>query len=51
VAGDGAITARRPSGFELPALKDLRAALPAAVAACASDFAGTKGVTTVEFRA
>jgi len=51
VAGDAVVTARRPSGFELPDLKELRAALPAAVAACASHFAGDKGVTTVEFRA
>lgn len=51
VAGDGVVTARRPSGFKLPALKELRAEMPAAVAACASLFAGDKGVTTVEFRA
>lgn len=51
VAGDGVVTARRPLGFRLPELKALRAALPGAVAACASHFAGTKGVTTVEFRA
>jgi len=51
VAGEGVVTAKRPSGFNLPELKDLRAVLPAAVAACASQFAGDKGVTTVEFRA
>jgi CRISPR-associated protein Csb1 len=51
IAGDEAVTARRPSGFKLPALNELRAALPAAVAACSSHFAGEKGVTTVEFRA
>lgn len=50
VAGDGEVTAKRPSGFRLPELGLLRAALPSAVAACASNFAGTKGVTTVEFR-
>jgi len=51
VAGDSGVTARRPAGFKLPELKELRAAMPAAVAACASLFAGDKGVTTVEFRA
>lgn len=51
VAGDGGVTAKRPSGFKLPELKELRSAMPAAVAACASLFAGDKGVTTVEFRA
>lgn len=51
VVGDGDVTAKRPSGFKLPALDALRAAMPAAVAACAPMFAGEKGVTTVEFRA
>ena len=51
VAGDGIVSARRPSDFRLPDLRSLRAELPAAVAACSSHFAGTKGVTTVEFRA
>lgn len=51
LAGDGPITARRPSGFALPPLTELRSAMPAAIAACSSHFAGDKGVTTVEFRA
>ena len=51
VVGDGVVLARRPADFKLPDLKSLRAELPAAVAACSSHFAGTKGVTTVEFRA
>lgn len=51
VAGDGKVVAKRPTGFALPELAVLRAALPSAVAACAGSFAGTKGVTTVEFRA
>ncbi len=51
VAGDAPIVARRPSGFALPSLTDLRADLPAAITACAPKFAGDKGVTTVEFKA
>lgn len=51
VVGGGRVTAKRPAGFELPELKLLRDALPSAVKACASSFAGDNGVTTVEFQA
>lgn len=51
VAGDAPITAKRPAGFKLPALNDLRTALRSAVKACASQFAGKDGVTVVEFQA
>jgi CRISPR-associated protein Csb1 len=50
VVGTDAITARRPTAFALPELGALRAELPSAVSACSTHFAGTKGVTTVEFR-
>lgn len=51
IAGDAPVTAKRPTGFKLPALNDLRTALRGAVKACASHFAGKNGVTTVEFQA
>ncbi len=42
--------ARAPAKFALPSLADLTAALPMAVSACAAQFAGTNGVTTVTFK-
>jgi CRISPR-associated protein Csb1 len=51
IAASGPVMAKRPPDFALPVLAELRAALPAAIRACTSDFAGDKGVTTVKFRA
>lgn len=51
VAGDGKVMARKPVDFRLPELAALRTALPAAIGACATHFAGKKGITTVEFSA
>lgn len=47
---DGAIRVTRPEGFALPALAELRAALPALVSKCAPAFAGERGVTKVVFK-
>ena len=46
-----AIRVTRPEGFQLPALADLRAALPSLVKACADKglFAGDNGVTRVVY--
>lgn len=46
-----AIRVTRPEGFQLPALADLRAALPSLVKACADkdSFAGDNGVTCVVY--
>ncbi len=51
IASDSPVAATRPVGFALPSLADITADLPAAIATCASKFAGEKGVTTVEFKA
>ncbi len=49
VAGAGEVSAKRPAGFNLPALAALTKELPAAIQACASRFAEIGGITTVEF--
>lgn len=48
---DGDVVATRPSGFALPALATLRAAIPALIAKCAPSFAGERGTTTVVYEA
>lgn len=48
---DAPVVARRPTGFELPALDALKAELPAAIQKCSSMFASKDGITTVEFKA
>jgi CRISPR-associated protein Csb1 len=48
---DGDIVVTRPTGYTLPSLKDLQAALPGLIAKCAASFAGERGVTTVVYKA
>ncbi|MBK9264446.1 MAG: type I-U CRISPR-associated protein Cas7 [Polyangiaceae bacterium] len=45
----GTPNVKRPEGFVLPSYTDLAAALPSAIAACQSRFAGERGVTRVVF--
>lgn len=45
-----AIRVKRPPGYSVPALDDLRAALPGWIAACADRFAGDAGVTRVVYK-
>ncbi len=45
----GPIRVTRPAGYALPTLAELRSALPALVAKCASQFAAEGGVTKVMF--
>lgn len=47
----GSVRVTRPEGFTLPSLEALRAELPALVKACAPQFKGSSGVTTVTFKA
>ena len=42
-------TIKRPEGFSMPTFAELKAEMPALVAACASLFRGERGITTVRY--
>jgi CRISPR-associated protein Csb1 len=44
------VNVRRPTGYALPTLDALRAAMPGLIAACKERFASETGVTTVAYR-
>lgn len=47
----GPVRVKRPEGFVFPSITALREELPALVAGCSSQFSGTRGITTVSYKA